>query len=157
MASLECPPRHQGETSCSAERRAATSARVNEIRRLTSPSRTLRGDPAVELPEAYPYKSPSIGFVNRIFHPNVDEGCATRDRGRKSARRAPLNNSLCCDEAGHQGRRQTPPLSRPSSAIRAGSVCLDVINQTWSPMFGAPPLRALAHSPPNPLDVENVL
>ncbi|KAL9002329.1 MAG: hypothetical protein Q9188_004736 [Gyalolechia gomerana] len=57
----------------------------------------------VELPDQYPYKSPSIGFVNRIFHPNIDELYGTL--------RPRIWPRVLTDED------------------------LDVINQTWSPMF----------------------
>ncbi|KKF93667.1 Ubiquitin-conjugating enzyme E2 8 [Ceratocystis platani] len=97
-------PRRRIETDCedtsSRARREKTASLIVESRseffvRFKGPVETpFEGGLwkiHVELPESYPYKSPSIGFVNRIFHPNIDE--------------------------------------------ISGSVCLDVINQTWSPMF----------------------
>jgi ubiquitin-conjugating enzyme E2 H len=65
----------------------------------------------VELPDQYPYKSPSIGFMNKIFHPNIDEMYVL------------------------QPTYSYHLFQTHMSRNRSGSVCLDVINQTWSPMF----------------------
>ncbi|KAK4703221.1 ubiquitin-conjugating enzyme E2 H, partial [Phenoliferia sp. Uapishka_3] len=66
----------------------------------------------VELPDGYPYKSPSIGFMNKIFHRFILLSSSRLLSPHYSQILPPAN----IDEV-------------------SGSVCLDVINQTWSPMF----------------------
>ena len=45
----------------------------------------------IEISKEYPYKSPSVGFLTKIWHPNVD--------------------------------------------YRSGSICLNVLNETWTPIY----------------------
>ena len=78
----------------------------------------------VELPDAYPYKSPSIGFINKIYHPNVDEMWV------------PLNSISCYFVYSNHDNNLVSNHFWMDANCRSGSVCLDVINQTWSPMFG---------------------
>ena len=39
---------------------------------MDSPYEDGRWTINVQLPKNYPYSSPSIGFVERIYHPNID-------------------------------------------------------------------------------------
>ena len=47
----------------------------------------------ISFPDSYPFSSPSVGFIDKIWHPNVD--------------------------------------------YNSGSVCLNVLNQSWSPIYSA--------------------
>lgn len=71
----------------------------------------------IELSKEYPYKSPSVGFITPIYHPNVD--------------------------------------------FKSGSICLNVLNDTWTPIYNLChivetfiPQLLLYPNPDDPLNTE---
>ena len=85
----------------------------------------------VTLPATYPYKSPSIGFQTKVRH---------SIHGYPQCARVGRPESLFF--GGADFVPSLPPLFLPLCQIfhpnvdeASGSVCLDVINQTWSPMY----------------------
>jgi ubiquitin-conjugating enzyme E2 H len=72
----------------------------------------------IEITKEYPYKSPSVGFITPIYHPNVD--------------------------------------------YRSGSICLNVLNQTWTPIYNLThiketflPQLLTYPNPDDPLNIES--
>lgn len=68
----------------------------------------------VDLPEKYPFKSPSIGFMNKIYHPNIDE---------VYVKILLYFSLLICIFLIH------------FQNYSSGTVCLDVINQAWTALY----------------------
>ena len=71
----------------------------------------------ISIPEDYPFKSPSVGFLDKIYHPNID--------------------------------------------LRSGSICLNTLNETWSPIYKLShiynifiPQLLLCPNPDDPLNEE---
>lgn len=58
---------------------------------VDTPYEGLKWKILISFPESYPFSSPSVGFIDKIWHPNVD--------------------------------------------YESGSVCLNVLNQSWSPIY----------------------
>lgn len=96
----------------------------------------------VELPDGYPYKSPSIGFMNKIFHRTCLPVLLPPSRSRHTRlppspypyRAVPIDLSKRI-RSSFRKLSLTSLLSAANIDELSGSVCLDVINQTWSPMY----------------------
>ena len=97
----------------------------------------------LEMSEEYPNKPPKVRFVSKVYHPNgacvlvcvcVCSLCGERACG------------TCCGGAPPRGRcsrrsprsnhpPHPPPFRTPAAVYADGQICLDILQNAWSPIY----------------------
>lgn len=83
----------------------------------------------VHLPENYPFKSPSIGFMNKIYHPNIGNNFRI-----KRLTFSLLTFKWCSCQVIFIPWENYNDIFSDLDEV-SGTVCLDVINQAWTALY----------------------
>ena len=110
----------------------------------------------LEFSEDYPNKPPKVRFVSKVYHPNGEPeraraAAATTERPR-AARRATRRAALTTPPtpAPLRSRPRAPP---PPAVYADGQICLDILQNAWSPIYDVSAVLASIQSllcDPNP-------